>query len=123
MRGRVFLDVARQLLPGGTEGHWRSASGRGYYALLIEGRDALQRWGFSIPPRMNVHHFVRQRFSFPADPDLKAIAKVLSHTSQLRNRADYETALSGSFSSNSATTWAIADVGQAIALLEQIDGD
>ena len=41
MKGREFLTVAQQLLQGGTEGHWRSASGRAYYALLIEGREAL----------------------------------------------------------------------------------
>src|SRR5947207_3348204 len=73
MRGRQFLDLARDNLSGNTEVHWRGAAGRAYYALFLECRDALFSWGFVMPPRDNVHTFVRLRFTFAAEPDLKTI--------------------------------------------------
>ncbi len=73
MKGRRFPDLARKVFPGGTEVHWRGAVGRAYYALMLECREALFRWGFKLPPRDNVHTWVRLRFSFPADPDLKTL--------------------------------------------------
>jgi hypothetical protein len=71
MDGRAFLDAARDLAAGPSESHWRTAIGRAYYALLHEGLAALRRWGFSPPPRADMHFFVRVRFSTPADVSLK----------------------------------------------------
>src|SRR5437660_9508651 len=90
MRGRDFLLVAQQFIRGGTEAHWRSAAGRTYYALLIESRDLLQRWGFNLPPRDKVHASVRLRFTYAADPDMKDVGLALDLLSQLRNQADYD---------------------------------
>jgi len=50
MDGRAFLGVAQEMALGRTEAHWRAAVGRAYYALMLEGRDFLQRWGFVPPP-------------------------------------------------------------------------
>jgi hypothetical protein len=77
MDGRAFLVVASELAQGPTEAHWRAAAGRAYYALMLEGRDALQRWGFPIPPRDQVHAFVRLRFIFATDVDFKEVGYAL----------------------------------------------
>src|SRR5438876_8088567 len=86
MQGRQYLDLARELVQGGTEVHWRGAAGRAYYALMLECREALFRWGFQVPPHASVHHFVRLRFAMPADPDLKVIGQALERLGRLRNK-------------------------------------
>ena len=97
MDGRAFLEVARELASGATEAHWRTAAGRAYYALLLEGRARLQRWGFVATPRESMHTFVRLKFLYAGDPDLKRVGRALDRLSQLRNEADYQPASPGSF--------------------------
>src|SRR5438046_1963965 len=65
MRGRAFMDVARAMSRASTEAQWRTAAGRAYYGLLLEARDALQRWGFSCLRNDPLHAFVRLRFALP----------------------------------------------------------
>lgn len=68
-------------------------AGRGwasFYALMLECREALFRWGFPMPPRDNVHTWDRLRCTFPADPDLKTIGWGLDKLGRLRNGADYD---------------------------------
>src|SRR5690242_12440205 len=108
MNGRDFLDIAQGLVGGGSEGHWRTAAGRAYYALLLEGRDTLSRWGFSIAGHQPVHASVRLRFSFAADADCKKIGDALDRLVRLRNEADYQLSGSRSFASNIKATQAIA---------------
>src|SRR5438552_14087952 len=78
MDGRAFLDIARELNRGGTEAHWRAAAGRAYYALFLEGRTTLERWGFVPGRRDPIHSFVRLRFDYAPDPDLKEVGKALN---------------------------------------------
>jgi len=123
MQGREFLDLANQLMQGGTEVHWRGAAGRGYYALMLECRDALSRWGIQSPPRLNVHTFVRLRFTYPADADLKFIGAALDELGQLRNKADYDLSPLPHFASASTTGKAIQQATIALQRLNAIDAD
>ncbi len=123
MQGRAFLTVAQELAGSLAEAHWRAAVGRAYYALMLEGRDALRRWGFSLPPRHNVHAYVRLRFLYAADADLKAIGDVLDRLSQWRNQADYDLAPSKRFASATDALYAVALARQALDLLDRIDRD
>jgi hypothetical protein len=101
MNGRAFLDVAREL----------------------EARDALLRWGFSLPPRDRVHATVRLRLLYAKDTVLKGIGAVLDQTGQLRSRADYDLALTRFFTNRQKTQDAVQDIESAILELDRIESD
>jgi len=123
MDGRAFLEVAKEPVLGTTEAHWRSAAGRAYYALMLESRDALQRWGFVVPPRDQVHAFVRLRFTFSPDPDIKAIGRALEDLGRLRNHADYQLGPSGRFVSPATVQQVVRRAEIHLARLDQVDAD
>jgi len=123
MDGSRFLDIARELLRGTTEAHWRTAAGRAYYALMLEGRDLLHRWGFAAPPRDQVHAFVRLRFSYAADPDLKEVGRALEELGKLRNQADYQLTAGPRFSSFGKARQAVQDAENQLVLLKLVDAD
>jgi hypothetical protein len=122
MSGRDFLIVARDVAAGATESHWRAAVIHAYYALVLECRDALFRWGFVMPRRDNMHTWVRLRFTYAADVDLKTIGDDLDNLVQERNRASYDLQ-STAFSVASVAHIAIGDATSSLALLDQIEGD
>jgi hypothetical protein len=123
MDGRAFLQSARDLLAVPSEANRRSAVGRAYYALLHEGLAALDRWGFPLPPRENIHTFVRLRFTYPAHPDSVPVRDALDELSHLRNQADYHLARPGAFASDARALQAV-DLAQASpVLLGQIEAD
>jgi hypothetical protein len=122
MKGRL-LDLAVEVLSGGTEVHWRGALGRAYYALMLECREALFRWGFKLPPRDNVHTWVRLRFTFPADPDLKVLGLALDRLGRLRNAADYDLATLPAFANDQRARDSVQEVTYALALVDAIDAD
>jgi hypothetical protein len=123
MEGRSFLEVARRLVEQRSEADWRTAAGRAYYALLSEARVLLGRWGFAPARRDQVHAFVRLRFVFATDPDLKTIGMTLEDLGVLRNRADYRLDEPGPFKSAMAARQAIQDAFDAITTLDRIDDD
>jgi hypothetical protein len=123
MQGRAFLDIARELVSGGTEAHWRATVVQAYYALFLECRDALIRWGVAIPPRQNVHSAVRLRFIFAGDPDLKQIGYALDKWCRNRNDASYDLAVLLDFTSDRLARDAVAEAPAALALLDAIEAD
>ena len=122
MRGRVFLDTARTLLQYDVEDCLRGSAGRAYYALFLEARDLLARWGIQSP-NYQAHLFVRTRFQFSGSPELKQIGDDLYLLSRLRILADYETWHSGPFYDDSESADAIHVSEHAIARLDSIEAD
>jgi hypothetical protein len=125
MNGRAFLNTGHRLLnlPVAAEEDWRTAAGRAYYALLVETRDILQRWGFTPPAKDSLHAYVRLRFSYAAVADLKQIGYMLDQLNRLRNLADYEMGTIPSFASAAKAQRALMDAGKALVLLDQIAQD
>jgi hypothetical protein len=123
MRPRAFLDLARELVRGPTEAHWRAAVGRAYYALLLEGRAALQRWGFVALRRDQVHAFVRFRFLYAADADLQKFGRTLARLNALRNQADYEPQVPGPFRDRRVAGQAVRDAEIHLPYLDTVEAD
>jgi len=123
MRGRDFLPVAGHLVQQGTEAALRTGFVNAYYALFLECRDILARWGVPPPPKHNVHTPVRLTFTYAGDPQLKAIADLLDRFGRRRNQASYDLSPRSMFTDPSVLRTSIAEADDAIALLDAIDGD
>jgi len=123
MDGRAFLAVAQRLSQESTEADWRTAAGRAYYALMLEARNALLRWGFTVPRTEQVHRFVRLHFLYSSDPDLKGVSLSLEELGKLRSRADYHIDQPGDVADPDAVKQANIDARSGLALLDGVDAD
>ena len=124
MDGRAFLEVARVLARTDSEAHRRTAAGRAYYALMLEARDRLRRWGVVPSPRDPVHSFVRLKLVRSTDEELKQIGVSLEKLGKLRNDADYDLADGqGRFQGAGRVDSLIREATESIAMLDRIDGD
>src|SRR5437667_5408859 len=91
MRGREFLELAREILAFGTSArHWRAVIIHAYYALLLECRDAMTRWGLPPMSRHQIHAQVRFRLLRATDRDLNTIGRALEALTKDRNYAKYD---------------------------------
>lgn len=123
MQGRAFLELAREVVAGTTEAHWRATVIHAYYALVLECREALHHWGIAIPPRHDVHSFVRLRFLYAANADLKTLGRTLDRWCYFRNQANYDLSMLPKFASDTFAHDAIQKITTALALLDAIDSD
>ena len=121
MKGRDFLEVARSDVAGLSEAYWRAAAVHAYYALILESRDALLRWGVTILPRQNVHAVVRLKLTYATTADLKQLGRALEKLVQLRNSASYDLRALPAFSSNVKSQQAIQEATAALTLLDAIE--
>jgi hypothetical protein len=124
MRGREFLELARELLTTGTQPrNWRAIIIHAYYALLLECRDAMTRWGLPPLTRHQVHAQVRLRLVYAGDPDLKKIGYKLEDLSIDRNLANYDLRALSQFASPVTAQIDVQKAVDALAMLGAIDTD
>ncbi len=123
MLGREFLQLARDCLGGMEARHRRGAIIHAYYALLLESRDVMDRWGFPAPPHQQVHAQVRLRLIYSSDADLKAIGRKLEDLVKDRNLASYNLRDFPLFASPKKAQDSIIAVARMVTLLDAIDGD
>jgi hypothetical protein len=124
MPGREFLEVARELLALGTlPRHWRAVIIHAYYALLLECRDAMSRWGLPPLTRQQVHAKVRLRLIFATDPDVKQIGLKLERLGEDRNLANYDLRALPLVASAAEATRDVQRAIDGLALLDAIDAD
>jgi uncharacterized protein (UPF0332 family) len=90
MNGREFLAVAKGLLATGTEGAWRSAVSRAYYAVFHVARELLENLGFAVPRADRAHSHLWLRLSNCGEPHLQDSGRELNDLRRERNRADYD---------------------------------
>jgi hypothetical protein len=123
MQGRAFLDLARDVVRGASEPHWRGAVIHAYYGLLHECHRALLGWGVVLPPRQNLHSAVRLKFRYAGHPDLKNIGDALELLVRARNRASYDLSPHPDFATDARALQSIKQAADALALLDAIEAD
>jgi hypothetical protein len=124
MPGREFLKLARELLAFGTlPRHWRAVIIHAYYAVLLECRDAMSRWGLPPLTRQEVHTKVRIRLIYAKDPVLKDIGFKLEKLGDHRRLANYDLRALPLFASPAHAQLDVRLATDALALLDAIDAD
>jgi hypothetical protein len=123
MSGREFLELARELVHGTQPRHWRAAVIHAYYALLLECRDAMSRWGLPPLSRQQVHAQVRLRLVYAGDRELQEIGFKLEELGRHRNAANYDLRPSQLFASSATARQDVQLASDALALLDAIDTD
>jgi hypothetical protein len=124
MPGREFLELARELMAlASSPRHWRAVVIHAYYALLLECRDAMTRWGLLPLPRQQVHAQVRLRLIYATDRDLKEIGRKLERLGMDRNSASYDLRSLVLFATATGAQTAVKTTEDALSLLDALDAD
>jgi hypothetical protein len=123
MRGREFLELAREQLAGGLPRHHRGAMIHAYYALLLECRDTQDRWGLPPLPPFQIHARVRQRFQNSTVNDLQQIGRDLEDLGRERNQANYDLSDDLLFAVPAFAQTNVQAAANALVLLDAIDAD
>ena len=124
MRGREFLEVAKgQFDVGASAANWRAATIHSYYALLLECREAMVRWGLPPLSRLQVHSQVRLRLILSSDADLQEIGHALEELGRRRNLANYDLRDLPIFASETQAVQDLQSAEDSLALLDAVDAD
>ncbi len=90
MNGRDFLLVAARLAAETTEGDWRTAVSRAYYAAFHVIRHSLSDLKFTVPRTDRAHQYLVYRLSNSGEAVVEQAGRDLDTLRRLRNRADYD---------------------------------
>src|SRR5262245_33635162 len=85
-----FLRTAHRLLAGATEGDWRSAVSRAYYAVFHFCRLWFQANGLPLRRSGADHHFIYQCLNNSGHASVVALANRFPDLQRRRTGADYE---------------------------------
>jgi hypothetical protein len=121
MNGRKFLDVARAAVEDPSEEWQRTAMGRVYYALFLECRDAIERWGFVASSTYQAHAVVRNRLLATNHADLKYLGRSLDDLFKMRAHPDYDLTMPPIPTFQIELNIDLAEDG--VALLDEIESD
>jgi uncharacterized protein (UPF0332 family) len=102
MDGKDFIQVAKDLIKGASEAHWRSSISRSYYAAFHISRRFVLRKGGGVPQTRDAHMMVREYLIGSNDPEVSALGTILGDLHAKRRKADYDLE-SFRVSSNDAT--------------------
>jgi hypothetical protein len=94
-----------------------------YYALLLECRDAMERWGLPPLARLQVHAQVRLRLFYSTESDLQQLGADLEVLGKHRNRANYDLSDDLLFAIPRFAHGDVQRAEAALALLDAIDAD
>jgi hypothetical protein len=84
-----FLDTAGRLAAGTTEGDWRSAISRGYYAVFHFFREWLESQGIGVGRAGQAHDNLCKGLTSCGIPDVEVIGQRIDLLRTERARADY----------------------------------
>jgi uncharacterized protein (UPF0332 family) len=104
MNEREFLALAFALAAGPTEGHWRTAVSRAYYAAFHTARRLLSQLGFHVPTGDRAHAYLWMRLQNCGESTVITAGTKLNSLRSARNVADYD--LPRPSSSADALQWA-----------------
>jgi uncharacterized protein (UPF0332 family) len=90
MNPHEFLDLAAEWSTGPSEGEWRSAVSRAYYAAFHVAQDLLRQVGFAVPQDDQAHAYAWLRLANSGNPDVQRAGNDLNELRRMRNRADYD---------------------------------
>jgi uncharacterized protein (UPF0332 family) len=90
MQWREFLDTAKRLAQGTTEGDWRFAVSRAYYAVFHFFRAFLARHGLPLGRGGQSHFNLSAGLTNCGVPEAATIANSLNDLRDFRTRSDYD---------------------------------
>jgi uncharacterized protein (UPF0332 family) len=90
MNFRDYLSLAHTLARGSTEGEWRTACSRAYYAAFHVARQLLLALGFRVPQADRAHGYLWLRLSNAGVIQVQRAGRQLNDLRRERNRSDYD---------------------------------